>query len=119
MTPRRCPFFGEITERQHRNPRFSWRLFAAGAASERWRQAQLWMRSSWPGATLLLPDTDPMSVRWAPGTVIADATNQPSEIVQRLAQALLRDGCTHVLFVDLADPSRSTHVKRSPQQVAA
>ena len=119
MTPRRCPFFGEIAERQHRNPQQSWRLFAAGAARARWRQAQLWMRTGWPGGTLLLPDADPASLRWPPGTCIADVSGLPGEIVHAVALALIRDHVTHAVLIDLADTARTTHIKPLPAQVAA
>ena len=116
---KRAPFFAEILERQRRNPRFSWRLIAAGTPSERWRRAQLWMRAGWPGGTLLLPDTDPLSIRWPPGSCVADISGLPGALAQRLAQAVLRCGVEHVLFVDVADPTRTMHVKPLPQRVAA
>ena len=116
---KRAPYFAAIVERQHRNPRFSWRLIATGTQSERWGRAQYWMRPGWPGGTLLVPDADPLSIRWPRGTAIVDATNQPGQIVERLARALIRDGCTHAVLIDVADPTRSTHVKRLRQQVAA
>ena len=77
------------------------------------------MRPTWPGATLLPPDADPLALRWAPGSVIADVTDQPGDLVQRLAQALVRDGVTHALLVDLENPARTLHVKPQPQRVAA
>ncbi len=118
MTPRRCPYFAEIVERQHHNPQQSWRLFAAGDARARWRQARLWMRPGWPGASLLLPDTDPLSIRWPAGSAIVDVTNQAADLVRCLAQALARDGVTHALLADLQTPARSFHL-RAPSRLAA
>ncbi len=119
MTARRCPYFVDVSERQRINPRQSWRLFGGAPASERWRQARAWMRPGMPGATLLLPDADPLAIRWPPGSCLADITDQPGEIVHALAQALIRDGVEHALLIDTRTPTRTVHVKPMPQQVAA
>ena len=114
---KRCPYFAPLAARAAAEPSFSYRIFASGRLAARWRLANDWNRFS-PRATLLADD-DPLGVRWPPGSAIVDATNQPGEIVHALAQALIRDNCTHALFVDLADSTRSFHCKRSPQAVAA
>ena len=77
------------------------------------------MRAGLPGGTLLLPDADPAALRWPAGTCIADVSGQGAEIVRALAQALVRDGVTHALLVDLENPARTLHVKPQPQRVAA
>jgi hypothetical protein len=80
---------------------------------------QEWLRPGWPGGTLLLPDADPLAIRWPPGSCLADITDQPGEIVHALAQALIRDGVEHALLIDTRTPTRTVHVKPMPQQVAA
>ena len=79
------------------------------------------MRTGMPGGTLLPSGTDPLAVRWPSGSAIVDVSDQPGALVQRLAQAMIRDGVEHAVLVDMRTPSRTVHVKvaPAPQQVAA
>ena len=119
MTPRRCPHYAEIVRLLEIAPCCSWRLFASGTGAERWRSAQRWIIRGHHAATLLPEGCDPLSLRWPAGTCIADVSGQGAEIVRALAQALVRDGVTHALLVDLENPARTLHVKPQPQRVAA
>ena len=118
---KRAPYFADIERLLAAAPICSWRLFASGTDAERWRTAQSWIIRGCHAATLLPVGIDPMSLRWPSGTCIAEVTNQPGDLVQSLARALIRDGCLHAVLVDLSNPARTMHVKPAPraQQVAA
>ena len=116
---RACPYFGEIERLLEIAPRCSWRAFASGTDAERWRRAKSWIIRGYHAATVLRIGADPAALRWPPGSAIVDVSDQAGALVQRLAQSLIRDHVTHALFVDLGDPTRSFHCKRSPQAVAA
>lgn len=116
---KRAPFYSNITERQRQHPAQSWRLIASGTRDNRWRRARSWNAPQMPGGTLLLPGDNPADVRWPCGTAIVDVTDAPAELVQRLAQALARDGVTHAVFIDTRTPARSFHAKVAPARRAA
>lgn len=116
---RRAPYALAIERLLEIAPRCSWRLFAAGGNAGRWRSAQRWIIRGHHAASLLPDGCDPMALRWPPGTAIADVTDAPGELVQTLAMALIRDGVTHAVLIDLRDGTRTVHVKVAPQSVAA
>ena len=116
---RAAPFFREIEAKAASGIVPDVRLYAADPA-HRWTRALARRALVGPAsATLLPPGIDPLALRWPAGTCIADVSGQSAEIVRALAQALVRDGVTHALLVDLENPARTLHVKPQPQQVAA
>ncbi len=117
MTPRRCPHYAEIVRLLEIAPCCSWRLFASGSDAERWRRAQRWVIRGLHAGTLLPVNSDPLALRWPPGTCLADVSGQPGEIVRALAQALVRDAVEHALLIDTRTPTRTVHVKPMPQRV--
>ena len=116
---RRAPFAGEIERLLKIAPAVSWRLFAGGSNAERWQRAQRWTVRGHHAASLLPVGCDPAALRWPSGTCLADVSWLPGALVQGLAKALIRDGCTHALLIDLADPARTMHAKPTPHEVAA
>ena len=116
---KRCPFGGEIEAQIAATGSADVCLYA-GDPAHRWTRALARRALVGPAsATLLPPGIDPLALRWPAGTCIADVSGQSAEIVRALAQALVRDGVTHALLVDLENPARTLHVKPQPQQVAA
>ncbi|WP_297923373.1 hypothetical protein [Metallibacterium sp.] len=118
---RSAPFAREIENLLAISPCCSWRLFAAGRNAERWRNAKSWIIRGHHAATLLPLGCDPAALRWPSGSVIADVTDAPGDVVHALAEALIRDGVEHAVLVDMRTPARTVHVKvaPAPQQVAA
>ena len=116
---RRAPFAAEIEHLLKIAPRCSWRLFASGADAERWRRAQRWIVRGYHAASVLPAGCDPAALRWPPSSVIADISGQSGALVERLVQALLRDGVDHALLIDTIDPARSFHCKMLAPGMAA
>lgn len=116
---KRAPYYADIERLRQGAPQISWRLFASGTDAERWDRAQRWIIRGHHAATLLPAGCAPAALRWPSGTCVADVTGQPGALVEGLAQALLRDGCTHALLVDVRNPARSFHCKPQPQECAA
>lgn len=51
--------------------------------------------------------------------MLADVTDAPGDLVHNLAVALVRDGAEHAVLIDLADMSRTVHVKPAPRAQGA
>ena len=115
---RACPYATEIAARATRRA-YSVRIFA-GTPADRWARAQQWRQLCGDGTATLLPwGTDPLELRWPGGSVLADVTDAPGDLVHNLAVALVRDGAEHAVLIDLADMSRTVHVKPAPRAQGA
>lgn len=111
------PFYHEITAKLASGVMPDIRLYAG---ADRWTSALARRALVGPAsATLLPPGADPLALRWPACSVVADVTGLAGDVVRALAEALVRDGCTHAVLIDLADMARTVHVKPLPQQVAA
>lgn len=118
---KRAPFVAEIEAKIASTGDADVRLFA-GDPAHRWSRALARRALVGPAsATLLPPGADPLALRWPACPAVADITGLPGDVARALAEALIRDGCTHAVLIDLADMARTVHVKPAPmtQQVAA
>lgn len=106
----RLPPFGREVEAalaadQHPNVRLY-------ACADGWELAKQHRRTLGPGSTLLLPlGDDPEAYRWPPvHDLVANVTGLSGNHLQRLARALVRDGCRLAYLVDVALPERTLRV---------
>ena len=115
---RRAPFVAEIEAKIAATGDADVRLFA-GDPAYRWTRALARRALVGPASATLLPvGADPLALRWPACPIVADITGLAGDQVHALAEALVRDACPHAVLIDLADMSRTVHVKPAPQTQA-
>lgn len=103
------PFGREVEAALAAGQRPNVRLYAC---VDGWELAMQHRATFSPGSTLLLPlGDDPEAYRWPPvRELVANVTGLSGDNLQRLARALVRDGCRLAHLLDAALPERNLRV---------